>query len=293
MHVKSCNHIITYIITFNIIIPYDNHLTLSKRTHNGHKPNAHKLGRYTKNVTFANEKFDLLHCDTWGPYHIKSHSQHQYFLTLVDDKTRVTWIYLMKHKSDVTHIIPQFLSYVKTQFHCVFKCFRSDNAFELVFTDLFATHGILHEFTCIETPEQNAIAERKHQHLLNVARALLFQANVPIRFWSECILTATYLINRTPTPNLKNKTPYELLFRHTPQYDHLRVFGCLVFASTLTSHRTKFSPRARTCVFMGYPQGIKGYKLYDINSHTFFISRNVVFHETIFPFHKLNTEVCV
>ena len=46
MHVKSCNHIITYIITFNIIISYDNHLTLSKRTHNGHKPNAHKLGRY-------------------------------------------------------------------------------------------------------------------------------------------------------------------------------------------------------------------------------------------------------
>ena len=74
---------------------------------------------FPKNVTFANEKFDLLHCDTWGPYHIKSHSQHQYFLTLVDYKTRFTWIYLMKHKSDVTHIIPQFLSYVKTQFHCV------------------------------------------------------------------------------------------------------------------------------------------------------------------------------
>uniref|UniRef100_A0A803P5L5 Integrase catalytic domain-containing protein n=1 Tax=Cannabis sativa TaxID=3483 RepID=A0A803P5L5_CANSA len=168
------------------------------------------------------------------------------------------------------------------------KQFRSDNAPELNFKELFFKHGILHDFSCIETPEQNSVAERKHQHLLNVARALLFQSKIPIQYWTECLLTAVFLINRTPTPNLANKTPYKILFKKQPDYTNFRCFGCLAFASTLTSHRTKFEPRARTCVFLGYPRGVKGYRLYDLNTKQIFISRNVVFHEHVFPFHKLN-----
>uniref|UniRef100_A0A803NFI1 Integrase catalytic domain-containing protein n=1 Tax=Cannabis sativa TaxID=3483 RepID=A0A803NFI1_CANSA len=165
---------------------------------------------------------------------------------------------------------------------------RSNNAPELVFKDLFLQHGVLHDFTCVETPEQNVVTERKHQHLLNVARALYFQSKIPIQYWTECVMTAAFLINRIPTPNLKNKSPYELLFKRQPDYNSLRNFGCLVFASTLTANRTKFSPRAKTCVFIGYPQGVKGYKLYDINNKQIFLSRNVIFHENVFPFHKLN-----
>lgn len=62
-----------------------------------------------------------------------------------------------------------------------------------------------------------------------------------------------------------------------------------MFSSTLSAHRNKFFPRSRTCVFIGYPQGVKGYKWYDINEKQVFISRNVVFHENVFPFDKLNS----
>lgn len=121
---------------------------------------------------------------------------------------------------------------------------------------------------------------------MNVARALLFQSRVPVRFWGECILTACHLINRTPSPVLSWQTFFRL-YKKDADYTGLRVFGSLCFASTLASNRSKFHPRATPSVFIGYPQGIKGFKLYDIETKRFFVSRDVVFHEDIFPFHNV------
>ena len=81
-------------------------------------------------------------------------------------------------------------------------------------------------------------------------------------------------------------SPYQLHYQLSVDNSCFRVFGCLCYASTLLSHRTKFSPRAVACVFLGYSPGMKGYKLYNIATKQFFVSRDVVFHENVFPFHN-------
>ncbi|WJZ90854.1 hypothetical protein VitviT2T_009971 [Vitis vinifera] len=57
-------------------------------------------------------------------------------------------------------------------------------------------HGIIHQTTCSNTPQQNGVAERKNQHLLEVVRASLIAAKIPISYWGKAITSVAYLINR-------------------------------------------------------------------------------------------------
>jgi hypothetical protein len=147
----------------------------------------------------------------------------------------------------------------------------------------FRDKGIIHETSCVGTPQQNARVERKHRHILNVARALRFQTHFPIHFWGECALAACYLINRTPTAVLNGKTPYEMLYGKAPSLEHLRVIGCLSYVHNQHHKGDKFATRSRKCVFVGYPYGTKGWRVYDLELGTFFNSRDVVFCENEFP----------
>ena len=91
---------------------------------------------------------------------------------------------------------------VYTQFNKRIKSIRSDNAKELTQGGTLAFYlekGILNQTSCVENPQQNGVIERKHTHLLEVARELFFQSKIPICFWGDCVLYATHLINRMPT----------------------------------------------------------------------------------------------
>ena len=129
---------------------------------------------FPSNPHLSNSLFDLIHLDVWDPFQVPTHEGYKYFFTIVDDCTRVTWVYLLKNKSSVSTVFPQFLRLIHTQYNSNIKAIRSDNAPELAFTDLLQEKGIEHYFSCPYTPQQNSVVERKHQHILNVARALLF-----------------------------------------------------------------------------------------------------------------------
>jgi hypothetical protein len=144
----------------------------------------------------AKNCFDLIHCDLWGPYKTYASCGAIYFLTIVDDCSRAVWVYLLKTKDEVPHIIKQFFAMIHRQHNKHIKVLRSDNGTEFRgLKSYFQENGVLHQTSIRYTPQQNGRVERKHRHILNVARALRFQANLPLKFWGECILTAAYLIN--------------------------------------------------------------------------------------------------
>ena len=86
----------------------------------------------------------------------------------------------------------------------------------------------MRRLTVTHNPEQNGTAERKNRTLLETARCLLMEANLPNSFWAEAINTANYLRNRLPTKSLNRKTPYELWEEEVPGVSNLRVFGSKV-----------------------------------------------------------------
>ena len=200
---------------------------------------------FPNSASRASRIFELIHCDLWGPYQTPSTCGAYYFLTLVNDYSRAVWVYLLTDKTEVYSCFCKFFAMIKTLFDAIVKYVRSDNGTEFKRMIPYFDHiGIIFQTSCVGTPQQNGRVERKHQHILNVSRALRFQGNLPIGFWGECVLGAVYLINRTPSRLLDNKTPYEILFGTPPTFDEMRVFGCLCFAHNQKSKGDKFASRS-------------------------------------------------
>ncbi|CAL8988820.1 unnamed protein product [Prunus brigantina] len=178
--------------------------------------------------------FSLVHSDVWGPAKIATPAGARWFVTFINDCTRMTWVSLLKTKGEVSSRFQQFYQMVETQFHAKIQVLRSENGREFLNHDLnqfLQHHGIIHQRSCPYTPQQNGVAERKNRHLLEVVCASLFGANMPRHFWA--VVSASYLINRIPYSILNFQTPLQTLHHHiqTPLIPNLepRIFGCVVF----------------------------------------------------------------
>nr|XP_051211169.1 uncharacterized protein LOC127328621 [Lolium perenne] len=151
--------------------------------------------------------FVLVHSDVWM-CPVVSVSGMKYFVTFIDCYSRMTWIYLMRHKDEVFTCFQSFCAYVKNQFNVQVQVIRTDNGTEYInkpFADFLSSQGILHQTSCPGTPPQNGVAERKNRHILEVARSLMFTMNVPKFLWSEAVMTATYLINENAFKDSRQK----------------------------------------------------------------------------------------
>ena len=154
---------------------------------------------------------------------------------------------------------------IDRQFSRKVKVIRSDNGIEFMcLSAFFREHGIIHETSCVGTPQQNGRVERKHRHILNVARALRFTDWI----MGKCALAAGYLINRTPSEVLKGKTPFKM-YNRPPPVQHLRTIGCICYVHEQRHVGDKFASRRKRSIFLGYPFGKKGWWVFYLETRKF------------------------
>ena len=160
----------------------------------------HRKLPFPESCNKAEKPFELIHFDICGPISISSIHNHSYFLTVVDDFSRYTWITSMKSKSETRQHVIDFITFTENQHDCHVNIVRSDNGPEFIIPQFYASKGILHQTSCVETPQQNARVERKHQHILNITRALLFQSYLPKNFWSYVVVHVVFIRTEFPVP---------------------------------------------------------------------------------------------
>lgn len=154
----------------------------------------HVQSKFPNGVNRSSELFELIHYDIWGPYKVSSSSRPWYFLAIVNDYSRMVWLYLLHEKSRTQRALINFCKLIKNQFNRSIEIVRSDNGQEFLSRDqqeYFTDNNIIHQTSCIDTPQQNGRVEWKHCHILNVAWALLFQTCLPMKFWGEAVAIAT------------------------------------------------------------------------------------------------------
>ena len=188
--------------------------------------------------------------------------------------------YFLRTTSEVFFVFKVFLALIETQFFAKLKILQSDSGGEYMsneFHFFLQSHGIISQRSCPFTPQQNRVAERKNHHLLNVVRTLLIESYVPSHFWCEALSTAVYLINRLPSTNLNNDSPYFRLFGHAPNYSNLHIFGCVCFVHLPPHERNKLTAQSIKCAFLGYVGTQKGFICYDSLACRNCVSQNVIF----------------
>ena len=116
---------------------------------------------YLPSLNKASKIFELIYLNIWGPYSKQFVHGYKYFLTILDDFSRYTWTILLKFKAEVQSNVEHFINFVETQFEIKVKSIRSDNGPKFSLKSFLASKGILHQTSCVETPQQNGRVEKK------------------------------------------------------------------------------------------------------------------------------------
>ena len=162
------------------------------------------------------------------------------------------------------------------------KLLRSDIGGEYMLTDfmdLCQSHGIERQFTTRYTPQHNGVAERKNQTIMNMARSRLKEKHLSNEYWGDAIICSIYIMNRSPTKSVKNQVPQEAWSCKNNNISHLRISGCVAYAHVPQQMRRNLDERSEKCVFVGYNEDSKEYRLYNPITKKYVINKDVEFKE--------------
>jgi hypothetical protein len=128
----------------------------------------------------AKNTFDVIHSDVHGPLAVQSLGGKKYFVTFIDENSCYTWIYFLRHKSDVKSVLRDFWNLVETQFSTKIKKFKSDNSGEYVNKDVsefLGGKGMIHELSPPYAHERNGLPERINRTIVTIVRTMTLDVN--------------------------------------------------------------------------------------------------------------------
>ncbi|CAI7732438.1 unnamed protein product [Closterium sp. NIES-53] len=225
-----------------------------------------KFTRYPSSSSEATAKapLDEVVMDVVGPLKLGS-AAADYFLTIVDIYTRMTWVYVLSKKSDVAETVKtDWLPMVERQQDRLVKAIRTDRGGEFLSKDFslwLKKNGIRHSLTMPYSPAMNGITERVNRTITEMARGLLIEAGLPDYFWPYAVRSACVAKKRALTHVGADKwVPYVEWIGRKPKVDMLRVFGCMCMALVPKHLRhNKLGAKAIWAEHLGMAQNSKGW----------------------------------
>ncbi|CAL9012443.1 unnamed protein product [Prunus brigantina] len=142
----------------------------------------------------ASQPLELIHSDICGPMQTITLGGNRYFLTFIDDHTRMCWVFFLQHKSQAFNIFKRFKNMVELQSGYQIKKLRSDRGGEytsLEFSKFCEEMGLERQLTIAYSPQQNGVAERKNRTVMEMARTMMHEKKIPFKFWAEAVNTAS------------------------------------------------------------------------------------------------------
>ncbi|GMF66379.1 unnamed protein product [Phytophthora lilii] len=229
---------------------------------------SHKSGSVIKSYA----PFEIVHSDVMGPFKPNSKGGGgQYIVTFIDDFSRFVQVYLIASKNLVFQRFVEFTALVKTQYRQRVKCIRTDNGGEYTskrFDAFCRQEWIIHQTSAPYSPQQNGLTERMNRTLTEMACSMLYHMQVDKQWWGEALMTAAHIVNRIPNTARPKTSPLQVLNGVKPSLQYLRVFGSREYVFVEKVKRSKLDAKAHRCIFLGYAEGSKAYRVWDCEEVT-------------------------
>ncbi|GKA94519.1 putative ribonuclease H-like domain-containing protein [Tanacetum coccineum] len=227
-------------------------------------------------------KLELLHMDLCGSIRVASVNGKKYFLVIVDDFSRFTWVYFLCSKDETPEIIKKFIALAQLNYKAKVCKIQTDIGTEFKNATLKAHYeklGIMQQFSIAHTPQQNGIGDRHNRTLVEAARTMLIFSRLSEFLWAEAVATACFTQNRSIINTRHNKTPYELLRGRKPNVEYFHVFGSLCYPTNDRDDLGKMKPKADIGVFIGYSETSRGFRIYNRRTKRIMETIHVKFDE--------------
>ncbi|MCO5596878.1 hypothetical protein L7F22_050948 [Adiantum nelumboides] len=246
---------------------------------------------FPQEASRAKAPLELVHTDLCGKMNTIVLGGSSYFMTLIDDYSRRTWVYFLKGKDEAFAKFKEWHVLVEKEIGNKLNKLRSDRGEEFTsseFADYCKQHGIKCHLTTPHTPQQNGVAERKNRVIVEMARSMIKAIGLSDSFWAKAVNTAMYILNRSYTKAVKDMTPLQAFSGKKPSVSHFKIFESDCYVHVPDASRTKWDAKSQNCIFLGYSEESKGYRLYIPTTKKIVISRDVVFAEQ--PHHEEEDE---